>query len=35
MQDTFVAVKEAIDTYFAGLAFSVSVVAGLFSGVKS
>jgi hypothetical protein len=35
MQDTFVAVKEAIDTYFSGLAFSVSVVASLFSGVKA
>jgi ubiquinone/menaquinone biosynthesis C-methylase UbiE len=35
MQDTFLAVKEAIDTYFAGLAFSVSVVAGVFSGVKA
>ncbi len=35
MQDTFLAVKEAIDTYFAGLAFSVSIVAGVFSGVKA
>ena len=35
MQDTFLAVKEAIDTYFAGIAFSVGVVAGVFSGVKA
>jgi ubiquinone/menaquinone biosynthesis C-methylase UbiE len=35
VQDTFLAVKEAIDTYFAGSAFSVSVVAGVFSGTKA
>ena len=34
MQDTFLAVKEAIDTYFTGIAFSVSVVAGVFVAVK-
>ena len=34
MQDVFLAVKEAIDTYFAGSAFGVSVVAGVFSGTK-
>ena len=34
MQDIFLAVKEAIDTYFGGSAFSVSVVAGIFSGTK-
>jgi ubiquinone/menaquinone biosynthesis C-methylase UbiE len=34
VQDTFLAVKEAIDTYFTGIAFSVSVVAGVFSGLK-
>ncbi len=34
MQDTFLAVKEAIDTYFAGTGFGVSVVAGVFSGTK-
>ena len=34
MQDIFLAVKEAIDTYFAGSAFGVSVVAGVFSGSK-
>jgi len=34
MQDIFLAVKEAIDTYFAGSAFGVSVVAGVFSGAK-
>jgi ubiquinone/menaquinone biosynthesis C-methylase UbiE len=35
MQDVFLAVKEAIDTYYGGTAFSVSVVAGMFSGVKA
>jgi hypothetical protein len=35
MQDIFLAVKEAIDTYFAGSAFGVSVVAGIFSGTKA
>ena len=34
MQDTFLAVKEAIDTYYAGGAFAVSVYAGMFSGRK-
>jgi ubiquinone/menaquinone biosynthesis C-methylase UbiE len=34
MQDIFLAVKEAIDTYFAGLAFGVSVYAGVFVGRK-
>ena len=34
MQDIFLAVKEAIDTYFGGTAFGVSVVAGVFSGTK-
>jgi SAM-dependent methyltransferase len=34
MKDTFLAVKEAIDTYFAGRAFGVSVVAGSFVAVK-
>jgi ubiquinone/menaquinone biosynthesis C-methylase UbiE len=34
MQDIFLAVKEAIDTYFAGSAFGVGVVAGVFSGTK-
>jgi ubiquinone/menaquinone biosynthesis C-methylase UbiE len=34
VQDTFLAVKEAIDTYFAGTGFGVSVVAGVFSGTK-
>ena len=35
IQDIFLAVKEAIDTYFGGSAFSVSVVAGVFSGTKT
>jgi ubiquinone/menaquinone biosynthesis C-methylase UbiE len=35
MQDTFVAVKEAIDTYFGGTAFSVGVYAGVFTGRKA
>ncbi|MBN2574381.1 MAG: methyltransferase domain-containing protein [Deltaproteobacteria bacterium] len=35
VQDTFLAVKEAIDTYFGGAAFSVSVYAGVFSGTKA
>ena len=34
VQDVFLAVKEAIDTYFAGTGFGVSVVAGLFRGTK-
>ncbi len=34
MQDTFLAVKEAIDTYFGGRAFTVSVYAGAFTGRK-
>jgi ubiquinone/menaquinone biosynthesis C-methylase UbiE len=34
MQDIFVAVKEAIDTYYGASGFGVSVVAGLFSGRK-
>jgi ubiquinone/menaquinone biosynthesis C-methylase UbiE len=34
MQDIFIAVKQAIDTYFGGHAFSVALVAGLFSAVK-
>jgi len=35
MQDTFLAVKEAIDTYFSSSGFGVSVVAGVFSGIKA
>lgn len=34
MQDTFLAVKQAIDTYFAGGAFTVGLFAGVFSGSK-
>lgn len=34
MQDIFLAVKQAIDTYFGGGPFSVSLVAGLFSAVS-
>jgi ubiquinone/menaquinone biosynthesis C-methylase UbiE len=34
MQETFVAIKETIDTYFAGRAFAVSIFAGRFSGHK-
>lgn len=34
MQDIFVAVKEAIDTYFGTSGFGVSVAAGVFSGRK-
>jgi ubiquinone/menaquinone biosynthesis C-methylase UbiE len=34
MQDIFLAVKQAIDTYFGGSPFSVSLVAGLFSGIS-
>jgi ubiquinone/menaquinone biosynthesis C-methylase UbiE len=34
VQDVFLAVKEAIDTYFAGTGFGVSVVAGVFRGTK-
>ncbi len=35
MQDIFLAVKQAIDTYFGGSAFSVGLVGGVFSGVKA
>jgi ubiquinone/menaquinone biosynthesis C-methylase UbiE len=35
MQDIFLAVKQAIDTYYGGSAFTVSIYAGVFSGVKS
>ena len=35
MQDIFLAVKEAIDTYFGGNAFAVSIVAGVFSCTKA
>jgi ubiquinone/menaquinone biosynthesis C-methylase UbiE len=35
VQDTFLAIKEAIDTYFGGSAFSVGVYAGVFKGRKS
>jgi ubiquinone/menaquinone biosynthesis C-methylase UbiE len=34
MRDTFVAVKQAIDTYFGGGAFSVSLVGGRFQATK-
>jgi ubiquinone/menaquinone biosynthesis C-methylase UbiE len=34
VQDTFLAVKQAIDTYFAGQPFSVSIEAGVFVGRK-
>jgi ubiquinone/menaquinone biosynthesis C-methylase UbiE len=34
VQDTFLAVKQAIDTYFAGQPFSVSIESGLFIGQK-
>jgi SAM-dependent methyltransferase len=34
LQETFLAVKEAIDTYFAGRAFAVSVFGGRFSTRK-
>ena len=34
VQDTFLAVKQAIDTYFAGQPFSVSIEAGLMIGQK-
>jgi ubiquinone/menaquinone biosynthesis C-methylase UbiE len=34
MHETFVAIKEAIDTYFAGRAFPVTVLAGRFSALK-
>ena len=34
MQDIFIAVKQAIDTYFGSGAFSVSLVGGLFSACK-
>jgi len=35
MNDVFLAVKQAIDTYFAGMAFSVGIYIGMFSGVKA
>jgi ubiquinone/menaquinone biosynthesis C-methylase UbiE len=35
MQDVLLAVKQAIDTYYTGAAFSVGVHAGVFSGTKS
>jgi hypothetical protein len=35
MQGIFLAVKEAIDTYFSAGAFGVGIYAGLFSGTKS
>jgi ubiquinone/menaquinone biosynthesis C-methylase UbiE len=34
VQDTFLAVKQAIDTYFAGQPFSVSIEAGIFVAKK-
>jgi ubiquinone/menaquinone biosynthesis C-methylase UbiE len=34
VQDTFLAVKQAIDTYFSGQSFSVSIEAGLFVAQK-
>jgi len=34
VQDTFLAIKQAIDTYFAGQPFSVSIEAGVFSAQK-
>jgi len=34
VQDTFLAVKQAIDTYFSGQSFNVSIEAGLFIGQK-
>jgi SAM-dependent methyltransferase len=34
MQETFLAIKESIDTYFAGRAFSVSVFGGRFASRK-
>lgn len=35
VQDTMLAVKQALDTYFAGNSFGVGVSAGLFSGRKA
>ena len=35
MQETFLAIKESIDTYFSGRAFAVSVFGGRFSARKS
>jgi len=35
MQDTFFFIKEAIDAYFAGGVFAVSVVAGCVKGTKA
>jgi hypothetical protein len=34
VQDTFLAVKQAIDTYFSGQPFSVSIEAGVFAAKK-
>jgi ubiquinone/menaquinone biosynthesis C-methylase UbiE len=34
MQDTFLAIKQAIDTYYGGTAFAVSIFAGMFSARK-
>jgi ubiquinone/menaquinone biosynthesis C-methylase UbiE len=34
VQDTFLAIKEAIDTYFGGSVFTVGVYAGVFKGRK-
>jgi hypothetical protein len=34
MRDIFAAVKQAIDTYFGGNAFSVSLVGGRFQASK-
>jgi hypothetical protein len=34
MQDIFFFIKEAIDVYFAGGVFAVSVVAGCVTGTK-
>jgi ubiquinone/menaquinone biosynthesis C-methylase UbiE len=35
LQDTFWAIKEAIDAYFGGRAFQITIKAGCLSGVKS
>jgi SAM-dependent methyltransferase len=35
MQETFLAIKESIDTYFTGRAFSVSIFGGRFAARKS
>ena len=34
MQDVFFFVKEAIETYFSGMVFSVTMVVGLLQGSK-